>query len=361
MGPRDNATNPYDAPAPAPVGRTDSSYYRDGGRLGSACFSPFLLQQNSPTTPFYNTQAARCAEDQNSESNSNYNNETANADNMDASGYVGYVTNPTAVSAQMYGAATAAAATPSSQADSISWLPVATASTATTTQPFMSPQPNPYAVNGVGTETVFYEVDPQYDASVVSVGAISPGDHYPDPMSPSTAGMSAQSTRRKKSRSHRQSSGSANSRPVLTIDGLPHQPRTTQLRTAQRSSKYSNSSHKPAETAEERKARAMHNQVEQQYRKRLNAQFERLLAALPPEDSSSSDNSGASAPGGHIVDSENRRVSKAEVLDRASQRIKTLEKERRSLERQKRELVGSVGRLRDEWSRRMGGSRLDGN
>ncbi|CAI4211931.1 unnamed protein product [Parascedosporium putredinis] len=114
---------------------------------------------------------------------------------------------------------------------------------------------------------------------------------------------------------------------------------TTQLRTASRAPKrYSQSTaRKPAETAEEVKARAAHNQVEQQYRKRLNAQFERLLA------------------GGGCRMGMEKRISKAEVLDLARRRIKLLERERASLERQKDELLGSVGRMQEEWTRRLGG------
>jgi predicted nuclease with TOPRIM domain len=42
-------------------------------------------------------------------------------------------------------------------------------------------------------------------------------------------------------------------------------------------------------------------------------------------------------------------------LDLARRRIKMLEKERASLEKQKRELASSVVRLQDEWTRRLGG------
>jgi hypothetical protein len=140
-------------------------------------------------------------------------------------------------------------------------------------------------------------------------------------------------------------------------DEKPHRS-STQLRTASRAPKrYSQStSRRPAESVEEVKARAAHNQVEQQYRKRLNQQFERLLAVLPQPDY---DDEGEDADMGDAVSSKggsmDKRISKAEVLDLARRRIKTLEKERASLERQKRDLASSVVRLQDEWTRRLGG------
>ncbi|WKT50247.1 hypothetical protein QSH57_015195 [Fusarium oxysporum f. sp. vasinfectum] len=85
----------------------------------------------------------------------------------------------------------------------------------------------------------------------------------------------------------------------------------------------------PSETSEEVKARAAHNQVEQQYRKRLNTHFERLLAVLP-------------APGTEGGIANDRRVSKAEVLDLARERIRALEKQTARLERERRELRGRI-------------------
>jgi hypothetical protein len=130
---------------------------------------------------------------------------------------------------------------------------------------------------------------------------------------------------------------------------------TTQLRTASRAPKrYSQStSRKPAESVEEVKARAAHNQVEQQYRKRLNAQFERLLAVLPQQEYEEDGFEGSEGADGGKLGLE-KRISKAEVLDLARRRIKTLERERASLETQKDELVESVERMQDEWSRRLG-------
>lgn len=107
----------------------------------------------------------------------------------------------------------------------------------------------------------------------------------------------------------------------------------TQLRTASRAPKKRGVAaaqpRHPSETSEEVKARAAHNQVEQQYRKRLNTHFERLLAVLPP-------------PGTEGGIANDRRVSKAEVLDLARERIRALEKQTSRLERERRELRGRI-------------------
>ncbi|UZP39498.1 hypothetical protein NXS19_007314 [Fusarium pseudograminearum] len=114
-------------------------------------------------------------------------------------------------------------------------------------------------------------------------------------------------------------------------DTLKRNP--TQLRTASRAPKKRGAAaaqpRHPSETSEEVKARAAHNQVEQQYRKRLNTHFERLLAVLPP-------------PGTEGGIANDRRVSKAEVLDLARERIRALEKQTARLERERRELRGRI-------------------
>lgn len=99
----------------------------------------------------------------------------------------------------------------------------------------------------------------------------------------------------------------------------------TQLRTASRApKKRSQLAQRPAESTEDVKARAAHNQVEQQYRKRLNGYFEKLLEVLPEGEAGE------------------RRVSKAEVLDLARRRIKVLEKEMAGLQKERKELRGRI-------------------
>lgn len=106
-----------------------------------------------------------------------------------------------------------------------------------------------------------------------------------------------------------------------------------QLRTASRAPKKQvvATPRHPKETMEEVKARAAHNQVEQHYRKRLNTHFERLLEVLP-------------APGTEGGVSTDRRVSKAEVLDLARERIRNLERYASRLEKERRDLRGLIGR-----------------
>ncbi|KAH6888490.1 hypothetical protein B0T10DRAFT_460270 [Thelonectria olida] len=109
-----------------------------------------------------------------------------------------------------------------------------------------------------------------------------------------------------------------------------------QLRTASRAPRKKPNilPQRPTETVEDVKARAAHNQVEQQYRKRLNAHFERLLAVLPAPTSV--------VTGGRRDGIGEKRVSKAEVLDLATERIRTLERQMARLEREGRELRGRL-------------------
>jgi hypothetical protein len=111
-------------------------------------------------------------------------------------------------------------------------------------------------------------------------------------------------------------------------------------------------------TPDERRARHSHNLVEKQYRNRLNQQFESLLAVLPPADSgnrcfpgSSGSKSRPRDAKGSVVGVEgagdDRRLSKAEVLDMARQRIVTLERECDRLRSEMMELSANVGVVRD--------------
>ncbi|KAK1598751.1 helix-loop-helix DNA-binding domain-containing protein [Colletotrichum navitas] len=120
------------------------------------------------------------------------------------------------------------------------------------------------------------------------------------------------------------------------------------LRSASRTSK--NQSQKQTETPEERRTRATHNLVEKQYRNRLNAQFEGLLHALPEQVRGAA---GAGAGNGDESDppqqaDQERRVSKAEVLDMARRHIKNLEQEREALHRERGELLRSLETLEKE-------------
>ncbi|KAH8195564.1 hypothetical protein TruAng_010280 [Truncatella angustata] len=111
---------------------------------------------------------------------------------------------------------------------------------------------------------------------------------------------------------------------------------SSKLRSASRASK--NNHLNPPATEEERKNRASHNQVEKQYRNRLNAHFEALLDTLP----------GYMRGGGDDDDDDDgdRKISKAEVLEMARRHITDLEKELMVVEGERDELKDNVERLR---------------
>jgi hypothetical protein len=110
---------------------------------------------------------------------------------------------------------------------------------------------------------------------------------------------------------------------------------TSKLRSASRASK--NNHLNPPATEEERKNRASHNQVEKQYRNRLNAHFEALLNTLPQY-----------MRGGEDEEDEDgdRKISKAEVLEMARRHIISLERELTAMEEERDELRDNVERLR---------------
>ncbi|GKT43824.1 allergen fus c 3 [Colletotrichum spaethianum] len=129
------------------------------------------------------------------------------------------------------------------------------------------------------------------------------------------------------------------------------------LRSASRTSK--NQSQKPTETPEERRTRASHNLVEKQYRNRLNAQFEGLLNALPEQVRGPAGAGDVDESDPQQADEE-RRVSKAEVLDMARRHIKNLEREREVLHRERGELLRNLETLEREAAvSGGGGGRLD--
>jgi hypothetical protein len=117
-------------------------------------------------------------------------------------------------------------------------------------------------------------------------------------------------------------------------------PPAIQLRTASRKAKRVSASYRPATSPEEERARSSHNQVEKQYRNRLNQHFERLLAVLPASVDADGDQQGEDAG----LDPD-KRLSKAEVLDIARRHIRTLERETSELEVEKQQLVDEIGRM----------------
>lgn len=109
------------------------------------------------------------------------------------------------------------------------------------------------------------------------------------------------------------------------------------LRTATRKYVRNEPPHKPGESPEELRARASHNQVEKEYRTRLQWQFEQLLEVLPGEGMGVDDE--GEVPAGAA---RQRRLSKAEVLDKATRHIRFLEDDKARLRREKRELEAAL-------------------
>ncbi|KKF92362.1 Allergen Fus c 3 [Ceratocystis platani] len=133
-----------------------------------------------------------------------------------------------------------------------------------------------------------------------------------------------------------------------------------QLRTASRAPKKQKTpTRRDSESFEESRAREAHNQVEQQYRHRLNSHFERLLATIPMseyhgETDMMADEEGGS-PGRRAAARAGieKRISKAEVLEMGRTWIEKLTKECA-------ELRSEVEELRAE-NKKLKGARLATN
>jgi len=143
----------------------------------------------------------------------------------------------------------------------------------------------------------------------------------------SAASNSSKSTTGK--RHKRRKSSSSTVAPDQPLTQGAHRLRSTSSATsASASSSYTSTSKKS------QPARTNHNQVEKQYRNRLNGQFETLLETLPHDPDMGGD----------------KRVSKAEVLILAKKHIQKLEMERRELEEVNVELEGRVEGLIRRWA-----------
>jgi len=88
------------------------------------------------------------------------------------------------------------------------------------------------------------------------------------------------------------------------------------------------------------KGKGNHNQVEKQYRNRLNGQFDKLLSALPAKDANGSRASS---------EQQGRRVSKAEVLIMAKEHIAALEDINAALERERKMLTSKIRDFKSAW------------
>lgn len=154
-------------------------------------------------------------------------------------------------------------------------------------------------------------------------------------------------SRGRKARSRRSSGRKVSPEEEATVTGPA-------LRTAARKQRWAKPVSKPGESTQAHRARASHNQVEKEYRNRLHGYFERLLQVLPDEvgqveqveeaswgPSPSGSTSSGSAQG------QNKRLSKAEVLQKARLHIAALEAEaetrRREIARLRRTMEQAVG------------------
>lgn len=100
----------------------------------------------------------------------------------------------------------------------------------------------------------------------------------------------------------------------------------------------------PTPENETKNQRRSHNQVEKQYRNRLNSQFATLLVAIPKNIIGAAlDGSDGSSPNG------DKKISKSEVLILAKRHIEDLEKTQLGLEGSKAALEKETERLRTMW------------
>lgn len=193
-------------------------------------------------------------------------------------------------------------------------------------------------------------VDPQVVASTGSGSVIAPGRAPRESTAASKKGKAWQ-----KPSNSRRSSGKAGAAPAPPGSIFASSSGESSLSGAgpssSRGSRSSTSSYvtQPlTERLDEKKTRGTHNLVEKQYRNRLNARFEDLMNALPPESlrppaSGLGDRSDATA----AADAAARRASKAEVLELARQHIQQLEQQRDTLARERDELLGTSQRLQE--------------
>ena len=103
------------------------------------------------------------------------------------------------------------------------------------------------------------------------------------------------------------------------------------LRTAPRKKKRTKMTVKKGESPREQRARTSHNMVEKEYRDRLRKYFEALLVVLPQEGAEIEEDEQAAGstvdgnPAGSSAESQQKKLSKADVLAKACQHIEELE------------------------------------
>lgn len=205
-----------------------------------------------------------------------------------------------------------------------------------------APSPGLYAPGAMwppahASPTTFLPTPPGAADEDMGGAGVGEGDDMSDGSTPDDDYQPLQ--RRSKRRSAATAATAASSTTSASSSSRKAKKRSAaQLRTASRAPRKKPNilPQRPTETEEDVKARAAHNQVEQQYRKRLNAHFERLLSVLPAPPTV------VGVTGGRRDGIGEKRVSKAEVLDLATERIQTLERQMARLEREGRELRGRL-------------------
>lgn len=147
-------------------------------------------------------------------------------------------------------------------------------------------------------------------------------------------------SRRKKSstsrlsKSGRRESSASNESPRQTPNPTPGQT----LRTAARRIKRAEPIAKPGESLQEQRTRTSHNLVEKEYRNRLHGHFESLLSVLPGEGITLEGEEDASPGQTSASQNQHKRLSKAEVLEKARLHIQYLEDDRAKRKREIAEL-----------------------
>ncbi|KAL1889363.1 hypothetical protein Sste5346_008930 [Sporothrix stenoceras] len=192
-------------------------------------------------------------------------------------------------------------------------------------------------------------INPQAVASMGGGSTIAPGRSQRESSSTGKKGKGKQ-----KPTHGRRSSGKAGTAPAPPASAFTSSSGESSLSGSvglssgrgSRSSTSSRTAQPSTERLDDKKTRGTHNIVEKQYRNRLNARFEDLMNALPPESlRSPSSGLGDSSEATATVDSAERRASKAEVLEMARQHIQQLEQRRDNLARERDGLLGTSQRL----------------
>ncbi|KAK5657843.1 hypothetical protein OQA88_2916 [Cercophora sp. LCS_1] len=252
-------------------------------------------------------------------------------ENLDPAFYTGFAYSPDGGAAEAaidYFGQSASTAYPTSALTSPDW-PVLDTFSPLGAVPYFSA--GSYMSPGLGAETdsetdPFSPVDP-----LPGLDHMTGQWSWSQPSSPSLGPDSTPSSTQAARASATRSSKSSRSKAQAKLRTASRKPRKSDKSSRSASSPSEGDAGEDNVTPEELRARRNHNLVEKQYRNRLNAQFERLLAVLP-----------ADQRGGQGDSEDSKRMSKAEVLDVATRRIKELEVERRRLLKERRDLLQNM-------------------